>query len=246
MGGMQHGQDPQQPEPYGPGPNQGYGPPHGAAPPQGYTPPQGFPPPQGYGPPQAYGPPQGYGPPPMAPVEKKKRRKWPWILLGIFLFCVLVYAGTAGGGGEDTESTAGGGGTASEEESVETVGVGEPGEVGSWIVTVNGTETAGVVGDGYYQEQAQGEFVIVDVTVENSGTEATYFDETALSLIDADGNEHSAGYVPGDEEFFVEQINPGNQSSGRAAFDVPEGTEPVALQVEDMLSFEDPLEIRLG
>ncbi|HJE58797.1 MAG TPA: DUF4352 domain-containing protein [Nocardiopsis listeri] len=142
--------------------------------------------------------------------------------------------------------SAGGGGTASEEESVETVGVGEPGEVGGWIVTVNGTETAGVVGDGYSQEQAQGEFVIVDVTVENSGTEATYFDETALSLIDADGNEHSAGYVPGDEDFFVEQINPGNRSSGRAAFDVPEGTEPVALQVEDMLSFEDPLEIRLG
>lgn len=239
MGGMEYGQDPQRPDPYGPGPNQGQGPPPGAAPPQGYTPPQGFPPPQGYG------PQYGYGPPPMMPAARKKRRKWPWILLGIFLFCVLVYACSAAVGGGDTESTAGGEGTAAEEEAVETVGIGEPGEVGSWIVTVNGIETTGTIGDGYAQEQAQGEFAVVDLTVENGGAETTYFDESALSLIDADGNEHSAGYVPGGDEFFLEQINPGNQASGRVAFDIPEGTEPVALEIEDTWSFEEALEIRL-
>lgn len=253
MDGKQHDQGPQEPDPQGHDPYQGYGapqgygPPSGAAPPQGHLPPHGHTPPPGppgYPPPQGYIPPQGYGPQPVAPVAKK-RRTWPWILLGMAIFLVVVFSCMAGGG-EEGESTSGAeGGNVAEEEGARTVGMGEAGEVSSWIVTVNSTETVADVGDGYVQDQAQGEFVIVDMTVENSGGEATYFDESALSLIDADGNEHSAGYVPGDDDFFLEQINPGNQATGRAAFDVPEGTEPAALKVEDVWSLDEPLEIRL-
>ena len=180
----------------------------------------------------------------MAPVAKK-RRKWPWILYGMAIFLVVVFSRMAGGGEEGESNSGTEGGNAAEEEGARTFGMGEAGEVSSWIVTVNSTETVSEVGDGYVQEQARGEFVIVDMTVENSGGEATYFDETALSLTDADGNEHSAGYVPGDDDFFIEQINPGDQATGRAAFDVPEGTEPVALEVEDVWSMDEPLEIRL-
>src|SRR5687767_12902208 len=64
-------------------------------PPGGWQqPPPGYPqqPPQGYPqqPPQGYGAPQGWGPPPEPP--KRKRRKWPWVLLGLL---ALLFGGCA-------------------------------------------------------------------------------------------------------------------------------------------------------
>ncbi|MGW5877512.1 DUF4352 domain-containing protein [Nocardiopsis terrae] len=206
--------------------------------------------PQQYGPPQC-GPPPQYWPSQAAPP--KKRKTWPWALLAAVVIVLGMSACTAGGG-QDAETTSGGEesiygaeeeGSEEADEGEETVGVGDTGEVGDWMVTVNSTETAGTFGGEFTEKQAQGEFVIVDLTVENGGSEATTFDSSALSLIDADGNSHSASTTLEADSFFLEQINPGNQATGRAAFDVPEGTEAVALEVSDIWSMEAPLEIRL-
>lgn len=225
------------------GPQQPYGQPQNGPQQYGY---------QQYGPPQPG--PQQYGPPPYGPpqaVAPKRRRKWPWILLAVFVIVVGMFACTAGGGQDaettsDTEESTSGteGGADEAAEGEEVLGIGDTGQVGDWMVTVNGTETAATVGGEFYEERAQGEFVVVDLTVENGGSDATYFDDTALSVIDADGNSHSASSTASDD-FFLEQINPGNQATGTAAFDVPEGTEAVALEVEDTLSFAEPIEIRL-
>lgn len=242
------------------GPSQ-YGPQYSGPP---YSGPQGYGQ-QPYGPPQygqqqygqqQYGqPPYGYppyGPPQAAPV--RRRRKWPWFLVAAILLALGMFACTAGGG-EEAETASGsaeGDSEAAEEtteetpeDAAESVGIGDTGEVGDWMVTVHGTETAATFSDEFFEEQAQGEFVIVEMTVENSGSEATYFDETALSLIDAEGNSHSTSTTLIDQTFFIEQINPGNQVTGQAAFDVPEGTEAVALEVTDNWGFGDPVEIRL-
>ncbi|GAA1085341.1 DUF4352 domain-containing protein [Nocardiopsis metallicus] len=196
---------------------------------------------------QQYLPPQ-YGPPPVA--APRKRRKWPWILLAVFVLIVGMFACTAGGG-QEAETTSGAGenttGAETEEADEESgdFAMGEAAQLGDWVVTVHGTETAATYGEEFFEEQAQGEFVIVDMTVENGGSESTTFDDSALSLIDADGNSHSAGVVLGADSFFLQQINPGNQASGEAVFDVPEGTEPVALEVDDVWSFDDPIRIQL-
>jgi hypothetical protein len=204
---------------------------------------------QQYGQPQYVPPP--YGPPPQA-AAPRKRKKWPWVLLAVFVLIAGMIAFNPGGG-QEAETTSGTGENATgaeTEESDEGAGeagdfaAGEAAQLGDWVVTVNGTETAATYGDEFFEEQAQGEFVIVDMTVENGGSEATYFDDTALSLVDADGNSHSAS-ATASGDFFLEQINPGNQASGAAVFDVPEGTEAVALEVEDTWSFEDPIRIRL-
>lgn len=221
-----------------------YDPRQGGQPQYGPQPPYGQPQygPQQYGPPP-YGP-QQYGPP-QAAAPKKKRKKWPWILLAVVVLLVGMFACTAGGG-EDAETTSGGGEGAEEPAEGEgALGIGDTGQVGDWKVTVNGTETAATTGDEYFEEEAQGEFVIVDMTVENGGSEATTFDGTALSLVDADGNSHSASTSLSDDSFFLEQINPGNQATGTAAFDVPEGTDAVALEVEDPFSLDEPIEISL-
>ena len=236
------------------GPSQ-YGPRHSGPP---YSGPQGYGQ-QPYGPPQygqqQYGqPPYGYppyGPPQAAPV--RKRKKWPWFLLAAILLVLGMFACTAvvGEEAETAPGNAEGDSEAAEEtaeeapEEAESVGIGDTGEVGDWMVTVHGTETAATFSDEFFEEQAQGEFVIVEMTVENSGSEATYFDETALSLTDAEGNSHSTSTTLIDETFFLEQINPGNQVTGQAAFDVPEGTDAVTLEVTDTWGFGYPVEIRL-
>lgn len=232
------------------GPQQPYGQPQNGPQQYGY---QQYGPP-GYGPPQPG--PQQYGPPPYGPpqaVAPQKRKKWPWILLAVFVIVVGMFACNAGGG-QDAETTSGTEESASgteegaeeADEGEESLGIGDTGQVGDWMVTVNGTQTATTMGGEFYEEQAQGEFVIVDMMVENGGSDATYFDDSALSLIDADGNSHSASSVLGDDSFFLQQINPGNQATGTAAFDIPEGTEAVALKVEDTWSFDEPIEIRLN
>ncbi len=247
MSGTQDGRPRYGDQPGGQPPNgpQQYGYPQYGAPQYGY---------QQYGAPQ--GVPQQYGippnlPPPAAPP--KKRKKWPWILLAAFLLVLGIFACTAGGGEEGgtdpggTESTSdaeGDGAGQDSEDGAQPLGIGDTGQLGDWMVTVNGTETSATAGDEYFEERAQGEFVLVDLTVENGGSESTFFDETALTLIDTDGNSHNANSsVSG--EFFLEQINPGNQVTGKAAFDVPVGTEVAALEVEDVWSFEEPIEIEL-
>ncbi|WP_433701394.1 DUF4352 domain-containing protein [Nocardiopsis sp. CA-288880] len=179
-------------------------------------------------------------PPPGQPPPPQKRRAWPWVLLGCggaaLLVIILGVACTvslfAGGAGQETADDAG---------EAESVGMGEPGTVGQWEVTVNGIETAATYGDEFSQETAQGEYAIVDLTVKNTGTEATIFDSSAISLVDSEGNTHSSSGSLTADSLFLEQINPGNEVSGSAAVDVPKGTEITEVEVTDTLSTEGPL-----
>ncbi|MFW6640886.1 DUF4352 domain-containing protein [Nocardiopsis algeriensis] len=176
----------------------------------------------------------------------KKRKVWPWVLLGcggaaLIVLLLMVGCGVALFSGEPEEG-AGQSGGGSAEESQNSVAVGEPGNVSQWQVTVNGVGSAATYDDGLSVQQPQGEFRVVDLTVENTGQESTTFDSTAVSLVDTEGNTHSASFSG---DMFLEQINPGNQLNGTAAFDVPEGTEVESVQIEDTSSFEGPLVVRV-
>ncbi|MFD6100437.1 DUF4352 domain-containing protein [Nocardiopsis flavescens] len=194
-------------------------------------------------------PPWQQGPPPGPPPQK---RRWPWVLLGcgIAALLVVILAVACTGaffsamtappeenpGASDT--TEGGG----DEESAKTsVGLGEPVDLGQWRVTVDSVETQ----TAYEGTSPQGEFAVVRLNVENIGTEATYFDSSAVSLVDADGNSHSSATTGSDDSLFLEQINPGNESPGEVVFDIPEGTEVTAVEVEDMMSPDGPVTIEV-
>ncbi|MFD3687349.1 DUF4352 domain-containing protein [Nocardiopsis sp. NPDC058631] len=195
-----------------------------------------------------------YGQPP-------QRTAWPWVLLGCaggVVFMVLLFVGCTvvllSDGPDPVRTTADDDpGGASEEPSGEdegateeepTVGIGEPGDAGQWEVTVDGISSSSVHSDGYLEEQAQGEFQLLDLTVENISDEAGFFDEADLTLVDDNGNSHAATSSLGAEgSLFYEQVNPGNQVTGVAVFDVPEGTDPATLEVRTDTS--GPLEISL-
>ncbi|MFL1380224.1 MULTISPECIES: DUF4352 domain-containing protein [unclassified Nocardiopsis] len=173
-----------------------------------------------------------------------RKKKWPWVLLGCGIAALLVIVLAVACTGAffsaftgTSEDGSGESGTAQEA----SVGLGEPVDLGQWRVTVESVETE----TNYDETSPQGEFKVVALTVENIGTESTTFDSGALSLIDADGNTHSSSASVSDDSLFLEQINPGNQTSGTAVFDVPEGTEITAVEVQDTFSFEDPVTIRV-
>ncbi|SDE50620.1 DUF4352 domain-containing protein [Glycomyces harbinensis] len=86
-------------------------------------------------------------------------------------------------------------------------------------------------------KQAAGEFVVVDLTVENIGDEGRIFSDSLQLLYDTDGNEYSASssvgmYLDGND-FWLVAVNPGDQIEGKIVFDVPVGTELATLRLHE-------------
>jgi hypothetical protein len=110
-------------------------------------------------------------------------------------------------------------------EEVKVAGIGEVVKVGDVEFTVNGVETATNVG-GEFGQDAQGKFLLVDVTVKNVGNEAITTDASFFKLkagektFEADS---TAGiYANDNTEFFLQQINPDLENNGTVVFDVSE------------------------
>ncbi|BBC43331.1 hypothetical protein [Mycobacterium phage Y10] len=91
-------------------------------------------------------------------------------------------------------------------------------------------------GNQFTTVDAQGEFIVVTLTVKNIGDEARSFSGTNQKLLDRAGREYDANSEadmwmnPGTGD-----INPGNQIEVRVAFDVPPGTQPAELALHDSM-----------
>lgn len=103
---------------------------------------------------------------------------------------------------------------------------------------MNGVE-AGVPSVGvneYVTEKAQGQFVLVRMTVRNTGDRAQSFTTSAQKLVDAQDRQYSVddmATITLDQGVAFEQINPGNSVEATIVFDVPQGTVPAVLEVHD-------------
>ncbi|WP_147915481.1 DUF4352 domain-containing protein [Ruania zhangjianzhongii] len=125
------------------------------------------------------------------------------------------------------------------EEPELTFGIGDAARAGELEFVVDGVETGQEsIGDGFLSEEAQGQYVLVEVTVTNTGSEeATFYDGDQL-LIDTEGREHSSDsgawmYLDEDEGFFVTDINPGNTTAGVLVFDIPTDATPASITLSD-------------
>jgi hypothetical protein len=131
----------------------------------------------------------------------------------------------------------------------EIAGIGDTVADGDFELTVSDFEQGvAEVGSEFLNEQAQGEFVIVDLTVKNIGSEAAYFSDSDQKLFDVDGNEYSANSAAGmyleNNDVWLTEINPGNQVEGQIVFDVPAGTELATLELHDFV-FSGGVEVSL-
>jgi hypothetical protein len=96
------------------------------------------------------------------------------------------------------------------------------------------------VGKSFTISKAQGQYVLVYVTVKNIGDEAQLFDGSAQKLIDSkdrqyDTDSGAAALGLEDSNAFLNNINPGNSVSGILLFDVPKDFRIKAIELHDSL-----------
>ncbi|GHH51442.1 DUF4352 domain-containing protein [Streptomyces candidus] len=186
--------------------------------------------------------------PPVPPRRKSwfSRHKIMTAVLAIVGIVVVIVVASTGGGGGSEEAvkptpTISGSSETSENASKtpkEGPGLGDPVRDGKFEFTVIKIED-GVrnIGGSDFGQEAQGQFILVHVKVENIGEEAQTFDGGSQKLIDSDGKEYSADTSAGiyldDSKSFLEQINPGNSVTGVIVYDVPKSVKPQSIELHD-------------
>jgi hypothetical protein len=178
------------------------------------------------------------------PVTTEPKRNWFFrhkILTGIIALILLVIVVTAVNGGKsDTAAPAGTDtGASASEETESAVGLGTPVRDGKFEFVVTGAQP-GVpsVGQDFLTETAQGEYVLVTMTVRNIGDQAQSFATSAQKLLDGQGRQYSVddmATIVLDQGIAYEQINPGNSIEATVVFDVPVGTVPAEIELHDSL-----------
>ncbi|MGO1439982.1 MAG: DUF4352 domain-containing protein [Brevibacterium yomogidense] len=212
--------------------------------------------------PHGYAQQPGGQPPHPGQQAKAKRKKplwkrwWFWLLAVIALIVIISSASGGGDSAEDAGASADSGtsdeadtGTSGEEaagdegeapaEAASEYSIGDAVATGDWEVTVNDVESGvSELGDEYLGTTAQGQFILVEMSVANTGSEPSFFFESDVSLLDADGNTYSpdseAGiYAATDNDvMLLEEINPGNTATGVIVYDVPADVSPNVLEFQ--------------
>lgn len=221
------------------------------------------------GAPQGPGPLPGGGPAPEPKKRSWfARHKFLTAILVVVVLVIAVNLGGGGGGGEDSspapgsvaappadaaDAAAGDDADAVEEDAepvadepaadqpvADEPGIGEAVRDGKFEFTITEVETGvGQVGDEFLNEQAQGQFVLVHMTVTNIGDQAQMLNGSNQTLVDTEGREHRADssaalYLDGSETF-LNDINPGNSVEGIVVFDIPADAEPAAIELHDSM-----------
>lgn len=215
--------------------------------------------------------------PDAAPKKPLLRRPWFWVLAVVGLFVVVGIAGAVGGDDGTDRSTAAPSSDevaqpddpadaepASEAEPIEepaeepaadpeqpaAASIGQPVEVGDWIVTVVAVGApVEQVGDQYLNTKAQGSFIPISITAQNAGTGAQLFMASDLVAVDDQGREFEyssdAAIYAGDAGAAIfDEVNPGNTLAGDLFYDVPDGATLVSLEVAAGL-FAQPVTVAL-
>lgn len=213
------------------------------------------------------------GPPPPMPMpafavppQKQRGKGCLYAFIGgaatLFLM-VSCAAIVASGGTTDPAATSGGspvasapakgtaGGDQGTEKKAVTNGIGREYRDGKFAFTVTKVKK-GVkkVGNEYAGDQAQGQFVVISVTVKNIGDDARTFTHHNQTLIDTKDREFEADpeaslWTTQDSKSFLQQINPGNSVKGRLIYDVPPGTKLRAIELYDSM-FSGGVTVPLG
>ncbi|MFE7416404.1 DUF4352 domain-containing protein [Rhodococcus sp. NPDC057529] len=184
--------------------------------PPGQYPPGQYPP--GY-------PPQGYyqQPPP------KKRRVWPWILIGVVVLffggCFAIIAGMSGG--DDATVTSGGGGD------------NQPADSGLTFPGKQSGDTAANAGDSVTLDDVattttplfdtttfSTPYLCTTITINNAGNTSASFNTFDWKLQDPAGAIRNSSFTGTENQLNSGEVAPGGTASGDVCFDNPQGSPP--------------------
>ncbi|WP_072804227.1 DUF4352 domain-containing protein [Rhodococcoides yunnanense] len=188
------------------------------------------------------------------PTSTEPKRNWfarhkiSTALVGVVAVAIVIAA--VNSGGSDTTAP---GATSSQSDSsrpdpaspaVPDAGERSPG-IGAAIrdgkfefVVVSAQPGVPTVGEDFMTETAQGEYVLVTMSVRNIGDRAQSFTTSAQKLLDGQGRQFSVddmATIVLDQGIAFEQINPGNSIEATIVFDVPAGTVPAEIELHDSL-----------
>jgi hypothetical protein len=219
-------------------------------------------------------PPQyGYAPPypQTVIVQKKGGGCLRAILIGAAVLAGLVVVGGVLSGGDETPTSSGDTTVAvastpakkrtepkqTEPEQTEPkqaepkqAGIGDVVKDGKFSFKATKVETGVArVGDEYLGSDAQGQYILVHVTVKNIGDEAQMFSGSSQKLIDSrnrkyDTDSGAAALGLKNSNAFLNNINPGNTVKGILLFDVPKNFKIKAVELHDSI-FSDGVTVAL-
>lgn len=164
----------------------------------------------------------------------------PILLLVGFVSCIALLGGT----GEQTGSGAGEEPNEQDPDALraEAAKIGDPVKAGNITWTVTRVEQKTELRS--FGETKQGNFVIVDLTAENTGKEPVTVDSESLALLDDQGRTHETDtdqslYVPSRLDLFLEQVNPGVTKEARVIFNIAPDAGGLILRAGDGEVFTD-------
>ncbi|KIH99866.1 hypothetical protein LP52_04955 [Streptomonospora alba] len=141
----------------------------------------------------------------------------------------------------------GGGEGSAEAPAEESYVVGDTVSHGSWDITVTSVEQGvGSVEDEFgLTEEPRGQYVVMELTVVNTGSEAAYFEARDQVLMDADGAMYEYDIPASSGLDWLEKINPGTEATGNIVFDVPTDFGLDHILVNGEGSFADGVRVDL-
>jgi hypothetical protein len=172
------------------------------------------------------------------------------VLVGLVVLAVIVNGGGSGNSGSGPEATS----VAvpeqetsqqetpqkEEEAAPKVAGIGDVVKDGKFSFKVTKVEKGlSKVGQGFAASKAQGQYVMIHLTVKNIGDEAQMFSDSEQKLIDDKGREYDAdsgaAIMLEDSNGFLKNINPGNTVKGFVLFDVPKNFKIKAIKLHDSM-----------
>ncbi|MFE9749320.1 DUF4352 domain-containing protein [Saccharothrix saharensis] len=186
---------------------------------------------------------RGQAPQGPAPGTPRKRSKFKTVLVLLAVIAgIVIIAKVAGNEDPGPSADQAGSPTPAEQAAVPEAAHGAPMGTsvrdGKFEFTVQGAEKRARVGTGdFLTRAAQGEFLLVRMTVKNIGDQPQSFFGENQKAFDASGRQYSADSAAAvylaDAKSLYEEINPGNQVAGVVVFDVPAGTGIVKVELHD-------------
>ncbi|RDH76980.1 DUF4352 domain-containing protein [Mycolicibacterium moriokaense] len=163
------------------------------------------------------------------------------VAVGVAAVVLTLKAGDAAGTHRPSEAAAGtsavaGQGAGVQARQNQAPGVGQPVRDGNFEFVVSGIERAPAVADAGFpelQKVAQGEFVLVKMTVTNVGSAPQTFFASFNTLSDG-----TTEFSSDDEAWIylgntLADLNPGDSIDTAVVFDVPVGTDPQSIELHD-------------
>ena len=177
-----------------------------------------------------------------------------YIAIGVLLLVFLAIGCSGSDSGSDkaqsgtTEQTAQ---TDTQEQPSETTTykAGDRVTVGDRAYTITNVKTTPSVGDNEYTKKtATGVYVLVTMTIENTGKESSTMSTNDVKIVDSEGRTFESdtqAWAALKDNILLKQIQPGLPVTGETVFDVPKGID-ATLQVTDGGWTTEPVNITLG